>query len=107
MTLEQRIEQIARIGFDRMNEGVTGFDFAAWVCNFHPGGLEVYRFLEPGGPVGLISLAAMNPATRPLVNDPATRAQLETFLTDFFSFDPDGGASAEAELPSASAPAAG
>ena len=78
-----------------MSEGVTGFDYAAYVCGFHPGGLEVYRFLEPQGAAGLIALAAMNPAARGLVNDPEIRPQLEVFLTDFFSFDPSPGDSAE------------
>lgn len=91
MNMEQRIEQIARMGFERMTEGVSGFDFAAWVCNFHVGGFEVYKTLEPAGAVGVIALAAMNPATRALVNDPATRTKLEEFLNDFFTFDTDGG----------------
>jgi hypothetical protein len=88
MTLEQRVEQIFRLGFQKMQEGVTGYDFAAYVCGFHPGGLDVYRFLEPQGTAGLMALAAMNPAARGLVNDPQIRPQLEAFLTDFFSFDP-------------------
>ena len=87
-TLEQRIEHMIRLGFQKMGEGVKGFDFAAYVCGFHPGGLEVYRFLEPQGAAGLIALAAMNPAARRLVNDPQIRPQLETFLLDFFTFDP-------------------
>ena len=95
MTMEQRIEYVFRLGYQRMQEGVTGFDYAAWVCSFHPGGLEVYRFLEPSGAAGLIALAAMNPQARVVVNDPAIRPQLELFLTDFFSFDPDGAASEE------------
>jgi hypothetical protein len=96
MTMEQRIEQIATMGYEQMQQGVSGFDFAAYVCNFHPGGLEVYRQLEPAGAVGVIALAAMNPATRPLVNAPDTRAQLESFLSDFFTFDPSGGSDASA-----------
>ena len=90
LTIEQRIEQVVRTGFQKMNEGVNGFDYAAYVCGFMPGGLEVYRFLEPQGAVGLIALCAMNPAARPLVNDLQIRPQLETFLNDFFSFDPAG-----------------
>ena len=90
MTVEQRVEEICMIGFQRMTEGVTGFDYAAYVCNFHPGGLEIYQMLEPAGAVGVIALAAMNPQTRGLVNDPAVRPQLEAFLTDFFTFSVDG-----------------
>ena len=88
VTVEQRIEEIARMGLDKMKEGVSGFDFASYVCGFHPGGLEIYRALEPTGAAGLISLGVMNPATRPLFNDPAARPQLESFLADFFTFDP-------------------
>jgi len=91
LTLEQRIEEIAGLGFQRMREGVNGFDFAAYICGFHPGGLEVYQFLErSGGAVGLMALLAMNPATRPMTADVAQRAQIEVFLSDFFSFDPLG-----------------
>jgi hypothetical protein len=90
LPLMDRIADVARLGFTQMNEGVTGFDFAAWVCNWYAGGLEVYRTLEPGGVPGVISMAAMNPETRPLVNDAVIRPKLELFLQDFFSYDPDG-----------------
>jgi hypothetical protein len=101
MTLDQRIEEVVKLGFQRMTEGVSGFDYAAYTCMYVPGGLEVYRTLEPVGAVGLLAMAAMRPATRGVVNDPSTRAQLEAFLSDFFSFDPSGG-----ELPGSPAPAA-
>lgn len=91
MTMEQRIEVIARDGFQRMNEGLSGFDYAAYVCGFVDGGLEVYKFLEPTGVAGLVALVAMNPATRGMATDPTLRAQLENFLASFFSFDPEGG----------------
>jgi len=94
LTIEQRIEQVCIMGFQRMKEGVQGFDFAAYICAFHPGGLEVYRELEQVGTVGVIALAAMRPATRAVVNDPKIRPQLEAFLNDFFSYDPDGGGGA-------------
>jgi hypothetical protein len=97
MKMEQRIEQVFRLGYQKMQEGVTGFDYAAWVCSFHPGGLEVYKTLEPTGAVGLIALAAMNPQARVVVNDPQIRPQLEVFLTDFFSFDADGDSGAVEE----------
>ena len=97
MTLDQRIEDVFKRGYESMMQGVTGFDFASWVCFHYPGGLEVYKALEPAGAQGLIAAAAMNPQARPLVNDPKLRPQLEAFLTDFFSFVPEG---AE-ELPSA------
>jgi len=96
-TLPDRVAEIAQLGFAKMNEGVNGFDFAAWVCAWHPGGLEVYRFLEPNGAAGVLGLAAMNPQTAPVVSNPATRAQLEQFLNDFFTFDPDGGQGAQME----------
>jgi hypothetical protein len=85
--LEVRIEQVFQTGFQKMQEGVTGFDFASWVCFHMPGGLEVYKVLEPSGAQGLIALAAMNARARPIVNDPKIRPQLEAFLADFFTFD--------------------
>lgn len=88
MSMVERIEEIAMLGFDKMLLGVKGFDFAAYVCNFHPGGLEVYRTLEPAGKDGVIGMASMNPQTLPFVTQ--HRAQLEEFLSDFFTFDPDG-----------------
>lgn len=102
MTMEQRIEQVFRLGYQKMQEGVTGFDYAAWVCSFHPGGLEVYKTLEPTGAVGLIALAAMNAQARVVVNDPQIRPQLEIFLGDFFSFDADGTTGEESAAAAAS-----
>jgi hypothetical protein len=107
LPMDQRIEQIATMGFEQMGQGLKGFDFAAWVCTFHPGGLEVYRMLEPAGTVGVIALAAMNPNTRALVNDPGERAKMETFLDDFFSYDPAGGAEESEPSPVPAAAAAG
>ena len=98
MTFDQRIEEIATLGFAQMGMGTKGWDFAAYVCHHHPGGLEVYRFLEPGGTAGVIGLCALNPAVRPILNDAEKRAQLEAFLDDFFDFDasPEGSAPASA-----------
>jgi hypothetical protein len=89
MTLEDRVEEVARLGYTKMQEGVQGWDYASYVWFHHPGGAEVFAMLEPGGAAGLIGLASMNPKTRPLVNDPAVRAKLESFLTDFFTFSPN------------------
>lgn len=98
MPLAQRIADVATLGFQKMNEGVKGWDFAAYVCIHYPGGLEVFRFLEPNGPAGVLGLAAMNPATASVVSNPDTRAQVEAFLVDFFDYDsaaaPDGAAPA-------------
>jgi hypothetical protein len=106
MTLDQRIEEIATLGFAQMGMGTKGWDFAAYVCHHHPGGLEVYRFLEPGGTAGVIGLCALNPAVRPILNDSERRAQLEAFLDDFFDFDasPEASGSAAAGA-AANAPA--
>jgi hypothetical protein len=89
-TVAERIEQIAILGFQKMSEGIHGFDFAAYVCNYMQGGLEIYQMLEPSGPPGVMGLCAMNPKTAPLLSDPAKRAQIESFLSDFFSYDPSG-----------------
>ncbi len=102
--LDARIEEVFRFGFQKMQEGMNGFDFAAWVCFHYQGGLEVYRALEPQGTMGLISLAAMNPGAAPIVNNPQIRPQLEAFLNDFFSFDPSGNGGAPGPDGTSSAP---
>ena len=76
------------MGFEKMNEGVVGYDFAAWLCAYHPGGRQVFEFLDQSGTQGLIGLAALREDSRPLTADPAKRAQLEGFLDSFFEFDP-------------------
>jgi hypothetical protein len=91
MSLADRIAEIAQMAFMKMNEGTSGFDFAAYICQWHDGGLDVYRFLEPHGTVGVIGLLTMNPQAAPILADPAKRAQLEAFLDEFFTYDPDGG----------------
>lgn len=102
-TMNERIEEVCRMGFERMSEGMKGFDFAAWVCMFHPGGLEVFQYLAQSGAMGVIALLAFNPASRALANDPVIRPQLETFLTDFFSFDPNPSEDESGESVAASA----
>ena len=99
--LPDRILDIATLGMAKMGEGVSGFDFASWVCAWYPGGLEVYQFLEPQGPAGVAGLLAMNPATAAILQDETRRVQIETFLADFFSYDPAGGGEDPAAVPSA------
>ena len=92
VSVADRITQIATLGFQKMNEGINGFDYAAYVCNYLQGGLEVYQMLEPQGPPGVMGLCAMNTQLAPLMADTAKRAQIESFLSDFFSYDPSGSA---------------
>jgi hypothetical protein len=99
--LPDRILDIATLGMSKMGEGVSGFDFAAWVCAWYPGGLEVYQFLEPQGAAGVVGLMAMNPGTAAILQDDARRGQIEAFLSDFFTYDPAGGADDGAAVPSA------
>jgi hypothetical protein len=99
--MAERIAEVMMIGLQKMQEGVSGFDFAAWVCNWHEGGIEIYRFLAPRGAVGVLGFAAMNPQAAPFLSDPQTREKVETFLNDFFTYDPDAG-EAEEVLPAAS-----
>jgi hypothetical protein len=94
-SMGDRIAEVAALAFAKMSEGVNGFDFAAWLCAWHPGGLEVYQYLEPHGSAGVIGLLAMHPAGAGLLGDPAQRAKLESFLADFFTYDPDGGGESE------------
>lgn len=105
MSMIEKIEEVAQLAFLKMGEGMSGFDFAAYLCQWHPGGLEVYSFLEPHGAVGTLGLLAMNPAAAPLCNDPEKRPQLEKFLDDFFSYDPVGSAGEEEDESAAAASA--
>lgn len=108
LPMEKRIEEVVTLGFQRMREGMRGFDFAAYVCGFHPGGLEVFRFLDPNGPAGLIGLISMTPQGREFVNDPQVRPQIDEFLKDFFEFDASHLPGAPgAAGPEGAAPAAG
>jgi hypothetical protein len=106
-TMGERIAEVAALAFGKMGEGVNGFDFAAWLCAWHPGGLEVYQYLEPHGAAGVVGLLAMHPAGAGLLGDAAQRAKLESFLADFFTYDTSeggepepGGASAVSPPPS-------
>lgn len=90
--IADRIKHIATIGFQKMLQGVNGHDYAAYVCNFEPGGLEVFRLLESqgaGAPAAIMGLAAMDPQLGAFLNGPEKRAQVEEFLSDFISFDSD------------------
>jgi len=89
MNMADRIAEVAELAFIKIGEGINGFDFAAFVCQWHPGGLEVYRFLEPHGAVGVLGLLAMNPQAAPILADAVKRPQLEKFLGEFFSYDPE------------------
>lgn len=104
-TFEEQIEYVVRLGFEKMEEGMSGFDCAAWVCGFVPGGIDVYRFFENAGETaGVMALCAMRPETRSMVADPAKRQKLENFLNEFFSYDPEGVQGVQA--PSSPAPGA-
>ncbi len=84
------IEEFAMLALQKMHEGVSGYDFAAWACAWHPNGLQIFEFLEPQGATGTLGLLAMNPAANAILSDPARRPQVEQFLNDFFSFTPGG-----------------
>lgn len=86
LPLDQRIETIFKAGFNSMRQGVTGTQFAAWVCGEMAGGLEAFEFLKPQGAQGMLTMAAMHPQGRVVVNDAAMRPQLEKFLNEFFLF---------------------
>jgi hypothetical protein len=77
-----------------MRRGVTGQQFAQWLClsGEMPGGLEAFNFLKPAGAAGLVAMSATNPIGAQIVNDAALRPQLDRFLADFFSFNPAGSA---------------
>lgn len=89
VTMADKINEVCQLAFQQMNEGITGFDFASYLCQWHPGGLEVFRFLFPHGVTGTMGLLTMNPDGARLLADPATRTKVETFLTDFFDYNPD------------------
>lgn len=95
LPLTQRIETIFKSAFQSMQRGITGAQFAAWLCmsGEFPGGLEAFEFLKPGGAAGVITMASGHPVGAQVINDAALRAQLDVFLADFFSFDPSAAAS--------------
>lgn len=89
MTMAEKIQEVCTLAFTQMNQGITGFDFAAYVCRWHPGGIDCFRFLLPYGTVGTMGLLTTNPDAAKLLAAPATRAKIEIFLNDFFDYDPD------------------
>ncbi len=110
MTIADRIVEISKLGFQKMQEGVNGHDYAAYVCNFMPGGLEVFRLLEsqgPGAPAAMMGLAAMQPQLAPFLSTPEKREQVENFLGDFISFDADHIGSEELPPPNPAAAGTG
>ncbi len=110
MTIADRIIEISKLGFEKMQQGVNGHDYAAYVCNFIPGGLEIFRMLEsqgPGGPSAVMGLAAMNPNLAPYLATPEKRSQVENFLVEFMEFDADHLGATEAPPPNAAGAAAG
>ena len=90
LPMDKRIETIFKAGFESMRRGITGLDFAIWLClsGEFPGGLEAFNVLKPGGAAALIAMASTNPMGAQVVNDAAVRPQLDLFLSSFFSFDP-------------------
>jgi hypothetical protein len=90
LPMDKRIETIFKAGFESMRRGITGSDFAAWLClsGEFPGGLEAFNVLKPAGAVGLLAMARTNPQGALVVNDATIRPQLDLFLASFFSFDP-------------------
>jgi len=96
LPLDKRIETIFKAGFQSMQRGITGHQFAQWLClsGEMPGGLEAFNVLKPAGVVGLVAMASTNPMGARIVNDPVLRPQLDRFLSDFFAFDPVGSAAA-------------
>lgn len=90
LPLNQRIEAIIKTGFETMRRGITGEQYAMWLCTSgeFPGGLEAFTYLKPAGAAGLITMAGMDPRGAAIVNDATVRPQLDLFLASFFSFDP-------------------
>lgn len=90
MTPAERILEIAKMGFENMQRGVTGRDFASYVYFFHPGGDEMFETLcEQGGAQAVLGLVSMSPELSKFVT-PASRPQVENFLDEFLAFDPGG-----------------
>jgi hypothetical protein len=96
LPMNQRIETIFKAGFESMQRGIAGVDFARWLCisGEFPGGLEAFNLLRPGGAAGLITMAGTDARGAQIVNDATVRPQLDAFLASFFSFDPSATAAA-------------
>lgn len=97
-----RAVQVVSIALDRYVNGVSGFNFAAWLVKWYPGGREVYKLMEAAGtPADIIGLMAFQPeiqrAAGPLLNQPEHREKLEEWLADFLNYDADSDDSPESE----------
>lgn len=93
-----RALQAVNLGLDAFNRNVIGYDYAAWLVGFYPGGREVFHTLvSAGGPDEIIGLIAMFPQiqelTAPILADPARKDQLAAWLGDFLDYDPDASSS--------------
>lgn len=89
LPMNQRIETIFKTGFECMRQGITGDQFALWLCNSgeFAGGREAFEFLKPGGAAGLVTMASAHPVGARILADASVRPQLDLFLSAFFSFD--------------------
>jgi hypothetical protein len=109
--LMDRAIQVVSLALEKFNQGVSGFDFAAWMVGFYPGGREVFKMLESaGGPAECIGLIAMFPQLHqvagPVLADPVRKEALEQWLADFLDYNADVEGAAEESADEAARPAA-
>jgi hypothetical protein len=83
------ISEVADICLQKMNEGMDGYHVAAYVCEWIDHGKDTFRFLAAKGTDGVMGLLTMTPQAAHLLSNPEQRAKIESFLDEFFSYDPD------------------
>jgi hypothetical protein len=85
-----RLVRVGNLALEKMRAGMTGFDFASFLCSsYTPGGLDLFRILAADGTTGVMGLLGQLPEV--IAAGPEGRAAIEAFLDDFFTYDPLGG----------------
>jgi len=95
-----RLVRVGNLALEKMRAGMTGFDFASFLCSsYTPGGLDLFRILAADGTTGVMGLLGQLPEV--IAAGPAGRAEIEAFLDDFFTYDPLGGVEESAAVSAA------
>lgn len=90
------LNAVAALALERMAAGMTGYDFAAFLCSsYTPGGVDIFRMLREDGTPGVMGLLGSHPLVASAPE--GRRRALESWLDHFFQFDPGGGAVEESQ----------
>jgi hypothetical protein len=85
-----RLAAVGELALARMDAGMSGFDFASFLCaSYTPGGADLFRLMAVDGTTGIMGLLGLHPAVAGASEE--RRQEIQAWLDDFFTFDPDGG----------------